>query len=104
FVLTKLSRRWRKPLSPQSCLAEYIICLARLGGYLARAQDPPPGNLVIWRGIRRLSDLLLGAQIAQNCGYLWTSPVLQGKNDFSLWGRVARIYSACRLSDPLLWP
>lgn len=68
FVLTKLSQQWRKPLSQQSRLAEYLICLARLGGYLARAHDPPPGNLVIWRGMRRLSDLLLGAQIAKNCG------------------------------------
>ncbi|KIP17144.1 hypothetical protein KY49_6994 [Burkholderia sp. MSHR3999] len=25
--------------------------LARLGGYLARAGDPPPGNIVMWRGI-----------------------------------------------------
>lgn len=68
LVLTKLSQQWRKPLSLQSRLAEYLICLARLGGYLARAHDPPPGNFVIWRGMRRLSGLPLGAQIAKHCG------------------------------------
>lgn len=38
----------------------YILCLARLGGYLARARDPDPGNIVIWRGRSRLNDLTLG--------------------------------------------
>jgi len=33
-----------------------------LGGYLARAHDPPPGNLVVWRGLARLNDLALGAE------------------------------------------
>ena len=43
--------------------------LARLGGYLARASDPPPGNMVIWRGLSRLADIQLGAAIAaESCG------------------------------------
>jgi Transposase DNA-binding len=42
----------------------YITKLARLGGYLARMSDPPPGNTVIWRGLRRLVDIQLGAEIA----------------------------------------
>jgi hypothetical protein len=37
--------------------------LARLGGYLARASDSPPGNMVIWRGLSRLTDIELGAMI-----------------------------------------
>lgn len=41
----------------------YITKLARLGGYLARVSDPPPGNTVIWRGLRRLADIQLGAEI-----------------------------------------
>jgi hypothetical protein len=44
-------------------LAFYIIKLARLGGYLARASDPPPGIIVIWRGLARLTDIELGAEI-----------------------------------------
>lgn len=56
----------RKPASLQSCLTQ----LARLGGYLARANDAPPGNLVMWRGLARLTDIeigfLLGAQHVGN--------------------------------------
>lgn len=46
-----------------------LIQLARLGGYLARASDPPPGNTVIWCGMARLTDIELGFSLgAQNCG------------------------------------
>jgi hypothetical protein len=48
----------------------YLTKLSRLGGYLARASDPPPGNTVVWRGSRRLADIQLGAEInaAGSCG------------------------------------
>ena len=46
-------------LSIESCLVE----IARLGGYLARANDPPPGNKVIWRGLSRLADITYGATL-----------------------------------------
>lgn len=50
-------------------LGSYLIKLARLGGFLARSSDPPPGNMVIWRGLSRLADIQLGAAIgAENCG------------------------------------
>jgi transposase-like protein len=42
----------------------YLTKIARLGGYLARAKDPPPGNTVMWRGISRLTDIELGFIIA----------------------------------------
>jgi hypothetical protein len=42
-------------------VAHYIIKIARLGGYLARANDPAPGNIVMWRGLSRLTDIELGA-------------------------------------------
>jgi len=48
---------------PVKELANYIDKLARLGGYLARAHDPPPGNTVIWRGLSRLTDIQLGIMI-----------------------------------------
>jgi hypothetical protein len=46
----------------QSCLTQ----LARLGGYLNRAKDPPPGNMVMWRGMSRLTDIELGYLMATN--------------------------------------
>jgi hypothetical protein len=52
-------------------LSRYLIKLAQLGGYLARSSDPPPGNMVIWRGLSRLVDIELGvttgAQLVGNC-------------------------------------
>ncbi|WP_233284798.1 hypothetical protein [Agrobacterium tumefaciens] len=44
-------------------LSSYLTKIARLGGYLARAKDPPPGNIVMWRGLSRLTDITLGAAI-----------------------------------------
>jgi len=59
------SNAGRRSPTIQSCLRQ----LARLGGYLDRARDPPPGNTVIWRGKSRLSDIAFGFQLAaQNVG------------------------------------
>jgi hypothetical protein len=44
-------------------LGHYLIKIARLGGYLARANDPSPGNMVMWRGLSRLTDIALGAAL-----------------------------------------
>ena len=53
------------PPSLQSCLTQ----LARLGGYLNRAKDGPPGNTVIWRGLSRLTDIEIGFYLgAQHMG------------------------------------
>ncbi|MCP1556688.1 UNVERIFIED_ORG: hypothetical protein M2438_005365 [Methylobacterium sp. SuP10 SLI 274] len=52
-------------------LSAYVVKVARLGGYLARSRDPPPGNLVMWRGFARLADIMLGATFARaspGCG------------------------------------
>ena len=38
-------------------VSHYLVKLARLGGYLARANDGPPGNKVIWRGLSRLISI-----------------------------------------------
>lgn len=42
----------------------YAVKIARLGGYLARSRDPPPGNTVMWRGLSRLTDIMLGMTMA----------------------------------------
>ncbi|WP_057027418.1 hypothetical protein [Bradyrhizobium yuanmingense] len=52
-----------KPKGSQKTLSHYLIKIARLGGYLARASDPPPGNTVMWRGLSRLTDIALGAMV-----------------------------------------
>jgi transposase-like protein/transposase Tn5 family protein len=51
-------------------VSAYLVQLARLGGYLARAGDSPPGNKVIWKGLSRLTDVqfgfLIGAKLVGN--------------------------------------
>jgi transposase-like protein len=49
-------------------LSTYLTKVARLGGYLARASDPPPGNMVMWRGLSRLTDIELGFGMARIVG------------------------------------
>ena len=44
-------------------LSAYLTKVAQLGGYLAKRRNPAPGDLVMWRGMRRLADLMLGVQI-----------------------------------------
>jgi hypothetical protein len=69
LVLTPLEIRLldqlvkNKTSSPALTLAHYLTKIARLGGYLARAKDPPPGNMVMWRGLSRLTDIELGASL-----------------------------------------
>jgi hypothetical protein len=57
-------------------LALYINKIARLGGHLGRSRDPPPGIIVLWRGLSRLADIELGVEIAEqtHCGSLKASP------------------------------
>lgn len=44
-------------------LSHDLTKIARMGGYLARGHDPPPGNTVLWRRLSRLMDIELGARI-----------------------------------------
>src|SRR5260370_2128732 len=53
----------RTPQAPP--LSRCLIKFAQLGGYLARASDPPPGNKAIWRGMHRLIDIELGYWLAR---------------------------------------
>jgi ribosomal protein S18 acetylase RimI-like enzyme len=49
--------------APPRTIAHYLVAVAKRGGYLARAKDPPPGNLVVWSGLTRLADILLGFEL-----------------------------------------
>lgn len=44
-------------------VSHYLVRIAKLGGYLARTKDPPPGNMVLWRGLTRLTDIHLGFEL-----------------------------------------
>jgi hypothetical protein len=49
--------------SRRKTLGHYLTKIAKLGGYLARATDHPPGNTVMWLGLPRLTDIKLGVMI-----------------------------------------
>jgi hypothetical protein len=46
-------------------VSHYLVAIAKPGGYLARAKDPPPGNMVMWRGLTRLMDIQLGFALSR---------------------------------------
>lgn len=39
-------------------ISEAIYWISRLGGYIGRASDPPPGVVSLWRGWQRLSEMI----------------------------------------------
>lgn len=47
-------------------VGEAVTLIARLGGYLARKCDGPPGTLALWRGWKRLADVAEGWRLAQS--------------------------------------
>ena len=64
--ITKLDRLMTgTPASSRKTVSYYLTRIARLGGYLARKGDPPPGNTDMWQGITRLADIVLGLSIAR---------------------------------------
>ncbi len=64
LVKTKPGKPPRKAIA-----SDHIIKIARLGGYLNRASDPPPGNMVMWRGMTKLNDVHLGFLLgSKTCG------------------------------------
>ena len=42
---------------------DFVDRVARLGGYLGRKCDGPPGWMTLWRGYQRLRDMLLGIEL-----------------------------------------
>jgi hypothetical protein len=51
------------PPPSKRTISHYLLEVAKLGGYLARTKDPPPGNMVVWRGLTRLADLCHGFEL-----------------------------------------
>jgi hypothetical protein len=49
--------------TPKPTVSRYLVAIAKLGGYLGRTNDPPPGNTVLWRGLTRLTDIHLGYEL-----------------------------------------
>jgi len=69
-LLDQLAKRKEQQRHRRTSVSACLIQVARLGGYLARAGDPPPGNKVTWKGLSRLTDIqfgfLIGAKLVGN--------------------------------------
>ena len=64
-VLEALEReKGKRGKKPPFSLGEAIILVARKGGYLARASDPPPGAECVWKGLIALYGLTAGYRLA----------------------------------------
>ncbi len=57
-------------------IQEMIIIIARLGGYLNRKNDPPPGSKVIWRGLEYLRVFMDAWELLQ--------PMTTAETEFSV--------------------
>jgi hypothetical protein len=62
-ILDRLAGDTEPPARPT--VSHYLVAVAKLGGYLARSKDPPPGNMVVWRGLTRLMDIHFGFELSR---------------------------------------
>lgn len=53
-------RGWAVPRT----LGDAVITVARIGGYMHRNHDPPPGAELLWRGLQQLTLLSQGLRLA----------------------------------------
>ena len=62
-LFLKVNKNKPLPKKPPP-IGDVVIWVARLGGYLARRSDGPPGTITLWRGWKRLADLTEGWNLA----------------------------------------
>ena len=62
-ILKQLTGKTQQP--PPRNVAHYVLAIARLGGYLNRKNDGPPGNTILWRGLSRQTDIHLGVELSK---------------------------------------
>ena len=53
----------RRDLKPPTQLQEAVRAVAKLGGYLGRTNDPPPGHQLMWEGYAVLRHMCSGAAL-----------------------------------------
>jgi hypothetical protein len=66
-VLTAFANN-RRDLKPPEGLGDAVRLVARLGGYLDRKSDPPPGHQVLWAGYTKLRGMCEGFLLGRQGG------------------------------------
>jgi hypothetical protein len=59
----RVVRRFLRHRGRRFTVREFVRGVARLGGFLGRKRDGPPGVRTLWRGYQRLQDMVLGYQL-----------------------------------------
>ena len=62
-LYARMNRGKKLPKHPPS-MRKVVRWVARLGGFLGRKNDGDPGTIVLWRGWKRLEDLVDGWSLA----------------------------------------
>lgn len=59
---------WAKQnrLKPPSLVGEAVRLVAKIGGYLGRNRDPPPGHQLLWRGYMDFQFMCLGFALLED--------------------------------------
>jgi hypothetical protein len=55
----------KKELRPPTTLGEAVILIAKIGGYLNRNNDLPPGHQIIWHGYAKLKSMSSGFALSE---------------------------------------
>lgn len=56
----------KKRLKPPALLGEAVRMVAKIGGYLGRNNDPPPGHQLLWHGYREFQFMCLGFALLED--------------------------------------
>ena len=61
-------RAWakKKQLKPPLLLGEAVLLVAKLGGYLGRNSDPPPGHQLLWQGYTEFQFMCMGFALQED--------------------------------------
>lgn len=58
----------KKRLKPPSLLGEAVTLVAKIGGYLGRNSDPPPGHQLLWQGYAEFHFMCQGFALMEDGG------------------------------------
>jgi hypothetical protein len=47
-------------------LGDAVILVAKIGGYLGRANDPPPGHQLLWQGYNKFQLMCFGFALLED--------------------------------------
>lgn len=56
----------KKRLKPPSTVGEAVLLVAKIGGYLGRNSDPPPGHQLLWQGYTEFQFMCMGFALLES--------------------------------------